>query len=258
METFRSFTGDEVTYPHVHLCFDDHSISNWYMLRKPLKERNVKAVFYVDSFEELTDEDLKMLEDLRSDGHVIGCHSHTHQDAMEYSKAFTIDQYIDDEVIPAMEAMAAAGFAPTHFAFPYSHFDDVLYEAVSELFCYVRPGNESHYYVNGRMFVQPERYDKEHPTHEHSIRNGNLKGVLGDIMNQLNEGRGISIVFHDVRSIGSKKHAGTHASDTGFVTIPEVMAVLDAINTIPNVQYQTFQNVCEQGPDPFDKPRAVV
>jgi hypothetical protein len=135
MERFHSFVTNKVRYPHVHLCFDDHSISDWYTARGTLMFKKAKAVFYVDSWDELDDEDLDRLRALRSDGHIIGCHSVSHADAIAYSKKYGIDAYIEAEVIPAMESMAAAGFSPTHFAFPDSMFDEPLYEAVSKLFC---------------------------------------------------------------------------------------------------------------------------
>lgn len=257
MERFHSFVTTKVQYPHVHLSFDDHSISDWYTARGVLKFKKAKAVFYVDSWDDLDDEDIDRLLALRSDGHIIGCHSVTHADAIAYSQKHGIDKYIEDEVIPAMESMAAAGFSPTHFAFPYSHFDEPLYEAVSKLFCYVRPGNESHYYTKSRMYIRGDRLEHETETVEHRIRKGDMVGAIADITEQLKSGHGISIVFHDIRRLGQPKHEGTNASESAFVTVEELDTVLAAVNAAGAV-YETFAEHCKVGYDSFDKPRSIV
>ena len=256
MEKFGTFTS-KVRYPHVHLSFDDHSITAWYTARGALMHNKAKAVFYVDSWDELDDEDIDRLLSLRSDGHVIGCHSVSHEDAIAYSKKYGIDAYVENEVIPAMESMASLGFSPTHFAFPNSSFDEPLYEAVCKLFCYVRPGNESHYYTKERMYIQGDRLDHQTETCEHRIRNGDLVGVVRDITDHLKSNHGISLVFHDVRRVGSPKHKGTHASKDAFVTVDELTTILSAVNAV-GASYETFSDHCKVGKDPFDKPESVV
>lgn len=243
----------KVKYPHVHLSFDDHSVSSWHSVRNILKENGAKAVFYVDSFHMLTEDELSMLSDLRDDGHIIGCHGKKHRDALVYSRVFNVEKYLDDEVIPAMEDMAGAGFKPTHFAFPYSHFDEVLYSAVAPLFCYVRPGNESHYYADGRMYFSPYRLTKGETPREGRIRQGDLYGVLRGL--EETKDRGISIVFHDVRPTGARAHAGTHAGE--FIAPKELDAVLKALKT-NGYAYETFAKICKYDANPFDKPDSLV
>jgi len=254
METFKAHTGDKVSYPHVHLCFDDHAVGAWYSMRGALLTRKAKAVFYVDSFDHLEDDEIDMLQLLRADGHVIGCHGLNHLNALEYSQRYGIEAYIDEEIIPAMEAMASYGFSPTHFAFPYSKFDDQLYDAVSRLFCYVRPGNESHYYTPSRMYFEPDRFTGDELSIEHKVRSGDLVGAVRGITERLKAGYGISIVVHDIRFPENGKSAGSRASENAYLTGSEFFTILDAINAVNGVQYQTFEKVCEIGKDPFDKP----
>ena len=220
--------------------------------------KKAKAVFYVDSFDELDDEDIDRLRSLRSDGHIIGCHSATHADAIAYSKKYSIDAYIENEIIPAMESMAEAGFSPTHFAFPNSSFDQTLYEAVSKLFCYVRPGNESHFYTNSRMYIQGDRLGGQDETYEHRIRQGNMSEVIKNIKEHLKSNHGISLVFHDVRRNGQPKHSGPRASDTAYITVEELDTILSAINSM-GVPYETFSNQnCENTKKLFDKPNGLL
>ena len=256
-QRFGTFLTEDavVKYPHVHLCFDDHSVSNWYALRDLLNKYQAKVVFYVDSFHLLESDELQMLRDLRSDGHVIGCHSKSHKDAIVYSRRFNVEQYIDDEILPAMENMAGAGFKPTHFAFPLSRFDDVLYSSISPLFCYIRPGNESHYYSGNRMYFNPSRLDKEETPKEAYIRAGNLREVLNELQATADAKKGISIVFHDVRLAGAQAHAGTHGHE--YITPEELEQILKKLNEV-GFGYETFEKICKYGADPFDKPDALV
>lgn len=238
-------------FPHVHLCFDDHSVSSWHSVRDLLSDHGAKAVFYVDSFHLLTDSELGMLADLREDGHIIGCHGKRHIDALSYSKRFDVDRYIDDEVLPAMEDMAGMGFEPTHYAFPHSHFDETLYSAVAPLFCYVRPGHESHYYSGDRMFFSPTRFTKSEIPREKRIRDGDLSGVLEGLRATAEAQRGISIVFHDIRPTGARAHTGTHAR--GHITQEELSAVLKTLNGC-GYAYETFKNRCHEA----DKPDSLA
>jgi hypothetical protein len=238
-------------YPHAHLCFDDHSVSSWHSVKGILSDHGARAVFYVDSFHELTDAEVEMLSDLRDDGHVVGCHGKRHIDALSYSKRFDVDRYIDDEVLPAMEDMAGMGFEPTHFAFPHSHFDEVLYSAVSPLFCYVRPGHESHYYSGDRMFISPTRFTKTEVPREKRIREGDLSGVLEGLRATAEAQRGISIVFHDIRPVGARAHTGTHAR--GHITQEELVAVLKTLNYC-GYSYETFQERCREAEKPNSLP----
>jgi len=254
MESFKTHKIEKVSYPHVHLCFDDHAIGACYNMRGFMLKYRAKAVFYVDSFDRLDDDEIGMLMALRSDGHVIGCHGLNHIDALKHSKKFGIDSYIDTEVIPAMESMASYGFSPTHFAFPLSHFDDQLYDAVSKLFCYVRPGNESHYYTPSRMYFEPDRFTGSELSIEHKVRSGDLVGALAGITRRLKAGYGISIVLHDIRYPENGRSHGSRASENAYLTGDEFLTILETIDAVGGVQYQTFADVCKQGTDRFDKP----
>jgi peptidoglycan/xylan/chitin deacetylase (PgdA/CDA1 family) len=245
---------DAVKYPYVHLCFDDHSVSNWYALRDLLNKYQAKVVFYVDSFHLLGSDELQMLRDLRLDGHVIGCHGKSHKDAIAYSRRFNVEQYIDDEILPAMENMAGAGFKPTHFAFPLSHFDDVLCSSISPLFCYIRPGNKSYYYSsNNKMYSS--RLDKEVTDKQTHIRAGDIQQVLNGLQSTADAKKGIIIVFHDVRLAGAQAHEGTHGHE--YITPEELEQILKKLNEV-GFGYETFEKICKYGADPFDKPDALV
>lgn len=246
MQPFGRFLGNDVPYPHVHLCFDDHSVSNWHSARPILNAHRAKAAFYVDSFHRLTDEELEMLSDLRSDGHVIGCHGKDHRDALAYSKRFNVDKYIEDEVLPAIEEMAVAGFEPTHFAFPEFRFDDTLFAAVDPLFCFVRSGSLTTRMSGGRIVPSPSRLDRMETPPETRIRRGDLQGAIETLRRGVDEGVGTTVVFHDIRPVGARAHAGTHAR--AHLTPEELGSVLKAI-TDSGCAYETFSGSCEESAD---------
>lgn len=263
IERFESFTLPKVKYPHVHLSFDDHSIVDWYTARGVLIFKKAKAVFYVDSFDELEDEDIDRLRLLRADGHIIGCHSATHVDAVEYSKKHGVEAYIENEVIAAMESMASAGFSPTHFAFPYSSFNEPLYDAVSNHFCHVRlrPGVDSKHPNKKQMFSDMKLLAKKHEKmiehqlpYESRIRNGDMAGVIIDLTNRMKAKQGINLVFHGVHSIGLPQ-LGSHAdSKTGFITVQELDTLLSVIEN-SGASYETFISSCQ---DSVDSPNQML
>jgi len=246
MQPIGKFLTKDVRHPHVHLCFDDHSVSHWHGARGILKRHRARAVFYVDGFHLLGEEEIDMLHDLRSDGHVIGCHGKMHRDALSYSKRYGIDKYIDDEVIPAMEEMVEAGFDPTHFAFPYTKFDDALFAEVDRLFCFVRSGNAGTVLSGGRTLPLMSTMDMQHNPTESRIRGGDLNGAIETIRAGVEEGVSPVIIFHDVRPMGAPAHTGTHAR--AHVTPEELDTVLEAI-TDSGYSYETFDGLCESSPD---------
>jgi peptidoglycan/xylan/chitin deacetylase (PgdA/CDA1 family) len=51
-------------------------------------------------------------------GHDLEPHSVNHLIAPDYVHAHSIDDYLNDEVLPSIQIMVDAGYHPTTFAFP--------------------------------------------------------------------------------------------------------------------------------------------
>ena len=249
MQPIGRFLDGGVRHPHVHLCFDDRSVSNWHGARGILARHRAKAVFYVDGFHLLSSEEIGMLDDLRADGHVVGCHGKAHRDAVAYSRRYGIDRYIDDEIVPAMEEMIGAGFDPTHFAFPFTRFDDALFAEMERIFCFVRSGNAGTMWSGGRAIPLQGRADVGRIPIESAIRAGDLADAVETIRSGVEEGVSPVIIFHDVRPADAPAHAGTHAR--GYITPDELNTVLSAI-THSGYSYETFRDRCEIPPDAED------
>jgi len=108
----------------VAITFDDHSIEEWHRALDLFRRYNAHATFFVDQFHLLTEEQLRLLEDIRQDGHEIGVHSVDHVNAHVFlaeQSGRTMEDYAREQVLPAVEAMRRYGFAPVSFSYPGGH-----------------------------------------------------------------------------------------------------------------------------------------
>ena len=70
-----------------------------------------------------------MLDSLKFDGHEIACHSVDHLNMVEYLKLHTIDEYLNTDIIPAIDLMTADGNTPKSFSYPYG-MNDIYTDSV--------------------------------------------------------------------------------------------------------------------------------
>jgi hypothetical protein len=120
------------------LAFDDHSVAAWFALRPMLDHYHAHVTFFVSAFLTLGDDELADLEQLAGDGHDIEYHSTGHFDAVSYSTMFGIDAYLATDIIPALDAMRAAGYTPTVFAYPYGARNAATDAALAPMFAHLR------------------------------------------------------------------------------------------------------------------------
>jgi len=110
----------------VALTFDDDHIAAWVRLLDLLARYHARATFFVSGTENLTEEQLQMLKALESAGHEIGCHTAHHWNAVEYLKHHCISQYLENEILPALGNLTAAGLSVTSFAYPGGYRNQLL------------------------------------------------------------------------------------------------------------------------------------
>jgi len=108
------------------LSFDDSYVREWYDHRDIFEEYDVSATFFVTRFAQLTPSQIDMLKELERNGHEIGSHSYSHIDALEYAAAHSVAEYVNVEVIPAMDIMKEHGFDVNSFAFPFGANNEEL------------------------------------------------------------------------------------------------------------------------------------
>jgi peptidoglycan/xylan/chitin deacetylase (PgdA/CDA1 family) len=114
----------------VALTFDDAHIDEWYEMGDVLAEYGARATFFVARFHRLSDDENRKLHELYEAGHAIESHGVNHKDALEFSRERSVQEYVDEEVIPSLEAMRADGFSPTTFAYPKGTRSGALDEAI--------------------------------------------------------------------------------------------------------------------------------
>ncbi len=124
--------------PTVCLTFDDRFCQNWNDARGVFEACNIRATFCVHGLQEATDEELRILHDLQSDGHEIACHSQTHPRLASYLQAHGLDAWLKNEVLADQALHRQLGFPGTAFACPFHHITPEVSTACAALFTVTR------------------------------------------------------------------------------------------------------------------------
>ncbi|HEV7553831.1 MAG TPA: polysaccharide deacetylase family protein [Kofleriaceae bacterium] len=104
----------------VALSIDDDDVDGWLNILQPLlAAHHAKVTFFVTRWPQLNQARLGELATLVADGNTLEAHSIDHVDAVEYVTANGLDAYLNNEVVPSIQIMVAAGYHPTSFAFPF-------------------------------------------------------------------------------------------------------------------------------------------
>jgi peptidoglycan/xylan/chitin deacetylase (PgdA/CDA1 family) len=120
------------------LSFDDHDLAGWTTLRPIFDRYGAKVTFFVSGYTTLDDTQKAQLRALADDGHDIEYHSTHHYFADEYTAEHGIDAYIDDDIMPGLEAMRADGWDPHVFAYPHGARTAETDDALRPLFDHLR------------------------------------------------------------------------------------------------------------------------
>ncbi len=139
------------------LTFDDHDVDGWYSVRDIFLAYQMSATFFVDKFHTLTQNEIDKLTTLAQDGHEIGCHTYSHKGVETdfHNDVNRIDEYINEQIAPALDNMKAMGFNPTSLAYPYGEHESNYDEAVRAYFPYLRTtasDNERRLYQLNEIF----------------------------------------------------------------------------------------------------------
>lgn len=124
--------------PGIALSFDDSFAEEWYDVSLLLDTYGAVATFFFVRFDQLDEDELDKLRDMANRGHEIGCHSYRHEPSGKYERQHSAQAWIDDDILPAIDAMWAEGFQPLSFAFPHGEYTDATGEAALEHFQHIR------------------------------------------------------------------------------------------------------------------------
>jgi peptidoglycan-N-acetylglucosamine deacetylase len=136
---------EEIRNGGVVFSFDDRFITEWTAHRDLFKKYKIRATFFVSRPYLLDSTHVENLRLLNSDGHEIGCHGMYHLDATEY--ADSIDQYINIEILPALELMNGFGFEIKSFGYPYGLSTDRIDSAMLDHFTFLRKATMNYNYT---------------------------------------------------------------------------------------------------------------
>jgi len=120
------------------LAFDDRDIAGWTNLRPMFMRYGARVTFFVSEYYSFDDTGKAELKQLAADGHDIEYHSVHHWNAETYSQDHGVDAYINDDILPGLDAMRADGWAPTIFAYPFGARTSATDKALEPLFTHIR------------------------------------------------------------------------------------------------------------------------
>jgi hypothetical protein len=120
------------------LAFDDRDFPGWLDLRPMFMHYGAKATFFISEYTFLTPEQKAGVRQLADDGHDIEYHSTHHWNAKDYANAHGTDAYINDDILPALEAMRADGYDPHIFAYPFGARTTATDDALRPYFTHIR------------------------------------------------------------------------------------------------------------------------
>lgn len=131
-------TGRAVGGSGICLTFDDWFIRGWHEARELFARYDAKATFFLGKPHQVKAADWERLRDLQAEGHEIGCHTLTHARLTKFLQTGSYDDYLAQEVLPALEIMRAEGMRVTSFSYPYFKYRPQLTGRLLEHFEMVR------------------------------------------------------------------------------------------------------------------------
>ncbi len=120
------------------MTFDDVFVSQWYEHRGLFEATGAQVTFFVTAWEARTEDEKEQLASLQAEGHEIACHGLTHEDPAAYAEESSVQQYVADEIEPAIALMQADGFEPHSFSYPWGGRTAELDEALGGHFSVLR------------------------------------------------------------------------------------------------------------------------
>ena len=103
----------------VVITFDDAFVDEWFDANQALKKYHWKATFNVCRIDSIGTPQIQKLHQLQNEGHEIAGHGYHHYNAVKFTAANGIDEYLNKEINPMIASKKRKGFTMTSFAYPY-------------------------------------------------------------------------------------------------------------------------------------------
>jgi peptidoglycan/xylan/chitin deacetylase (PgdA/CDA1 family) len=105
--------------PGICISFDDRTIHEWEQLSGLFDRYNAKATFFITQIDSLSEEEVAILQKMKSRGHEIGSHGALHVLSEFYIQKHGYTDYLAKEIDRSIAGMDSVGLKPTAFAYPY-------------------------------------------------------------------------------------------------------------------------------------------
>jgi peptidoglycan/xylan/chitin deacetylase (PgdA/CDA1 family) len=218
---------ENLLIPGLLLTFDDRNMLNWEKQIPLFAKYDAHVTFFVDHFDELTSEQLKALQKLKEAGHAIGCHGLRHIKAVDYCDKNSVEKYISDEILPAIEIMQKKGFPPNCFAYPQSNSSEVTDAALLKYFYYLRSGcsREKEIVNTEKAFVKIENIKEKSTLYGISfhpkLRTDDIVVQVKCALDRIKRNKELLVLYaHDIRNENEK-------GSKNFITIEALEEILD-------------------------------
>lgn len=136
--TYADLAPEDSPYAGVTVGFDDSFVEAWFASRELFDRYDAKVTFFLTRYAMYSPEQRAMIHTLAEDGHGIEAHGVLHLDLVEYAKEHGVEATLRDEVLPSFEVLAADGFTPQTFSYPFGARSPELDEAILAHVPYVR------------------------------------------------------------------------------------------------------------------------
>lgn len=156
--------------PGVVISFDDDYVDNWVEVHNLLKAYDWKATFFVTRFNQLSNDKIDKIKDLKNYGHEIGGHGLNHLNATTFIANNGVTEYLNQEIYPMINLMDNNSLPTTSFAYPNgarnTSIDNILFNDFEILrgttYGNSNPPTQNCYY-NGNRIVFGLGIDNSYP-----------------------------------------------------------------------------------------------
>jgi peptidoglycan/xylan/chitin deacetylase (PgdA/CDA1 family) len=128
--TFHDLVPSRTPASGIALCFDDQAVDAWYSQASVFRDHGARVTFFVTRFANWTEVQKGKLSELAADGHDVQAHSVNHLNAVDYADTHGMAAYLDDEALPSIALLTAAGYDVTSYAFPFGASTQALNDAM--------------------------------------------------------------------------------------------------------------------------------
>jgi peptidoglycan/xylan/chitin deacetylase (PgdA/CDA1 family) len=140
---------------YIIITFDDSHVDEWFEHGELFNKYNIKSTFFISRPHQLSEEQIGKLKTLVADGHEIGCHGMNHIMASEENQY----QYIETEIVPALQLLSDYGFTISSFAYPFGACTPYLDSVLRNYFTFIRKANYN--YLDTLISVYPDIFTKK-------------------------------------------------------------------------------------------------